>query len=78
MYSVVPASPLVATDDTDDTWYAITKGRFVGVTNIHALDLAAIIRVSGAAHKGYATQAAALRAFNLSLEAGFVEVVSSA
>jgi hypothetical protein len=78
MFSVVPPIELVATDDSDETWYAITRGHFVGVTNIHALDVAAIIRVSGAAHKGYSTQAAALRAFNLTLQAGFVEVVPDA
>ncbi|KAJ7893225.1 hypothetical protein B0H13DRAFT_2339813 [Mycena leptocephala] len=78
MFSVVPSSPLVGTGETDETWYTITKGRFVGVTSVHALDQAAIIRVSGAAHKGYTTQAAALRAFNLALEGGYVAVVPTA
>ncbi|KAJ7646085.1 hypothetical protein DFH06DRAFT_1136231 [Mycena polygramma] len=61
MFSVVPPSPLSATTESDETWYAITRGRFIGVTDIHALDQAATLRVSGAAHKGYPTQAAALR-----------------
>ncbi|KAJ7826543.1 hypothetical protein B0H13DRAFT_2374342 [Mycena leptocephala] len=77
MFSVVPPSPLAATGETNDTWYAITRGRFVGVTNIHALNQAAIIRVSGAAHRGYTTQAAAVRAFNLALEGGYVELVDN-
>ncbi|KAJ7865253.1 hypothetical protein B0H13DRAFT_1898646 [Mycena leptocephala] len=59
MYAVVPLSPLAATPETEETWYSITKGRFVGVTNIHAFDQASIIRVSGAAHQAHTTQAAA-------------------
>ncbi len=76
MFSVVPPVALAVTEETDETWYAVTKGRFVVVTNIHALDMAAITRVSGAAHKGYSTQAAAVRAFNNALELGVVSVVS--
>jgi hypothetical protein len=76
MFSVVPPSPLTATgENNNDTWYAITRGRFVGVTPIHALDQAATLRVSGAAHRGYTTQAAAIQAFNLALEGGLVELV---
>ncbi|KAJ7605234.1 hypothetical protein DFH06DRAFT_1150625 [Mycena polygramma] len=75
LFSVVPPCPLVSAGETDEMWYAITKGRFIGVTNIHALEQAAIIRVSGAAHKGYPTQAAALRAFNAALYYNACEVV---
>ncbi|KAJ7038753.1 hypothetical protein C8F04DRAFT_1255675 [Mycena alexandri] len=76
MFSVVPSAALSAVEeDTDETWYAITRGRFVGVTNIPALDGAATLRVSGASHKGFSTQAAALRAFNAALENHAVEVV---
>ncbi|KAJ7040100.1 hypothetical protein C8F04DRAFT_1254242 [Mycena alexandri] len=76
MYSVVPSAPLATVgEDTDETWYAITRGRFVGVTNVQALDAAATLRVSGAAHKGYSTQAVALRAFNAALENNAVDVV---
>ncbi|KAJ6450542.1 hypothetical protein C8R47DRAFT_1230234 [Mycena vitilis] len=68
VFSVVPPFPLTAIEDyTDEQWYCITRGRFIGVTNVHALEQAAIIRVSGAAHKGYTTQAAAVRAFNNAL-----------
>jgi hypothetical protein len=76
MYGVVPLSPLAATHETDETWYCITKGRFIGVTNLHTFDQAASVRVSGAAHKGYATQAAAVHAFNEALEYGLCEVVA--
>jgi hypothetical protein len=77
MFSVVPPSPLAGTGETNETWYAITRGRFVGVTNMHALDQAAIMRVSGAAHRGYTTQAAAVRAFNFALEGGYIELVDN-
>ncbi|KAJ6503158.1 hypothetical protein C8R47DRAFT_1067270 [Mycena vitilis] len=75
LFSVVPSSPLLATTDTDDTWYAVTKGRYIGVTNVHALEQVAIMRISAAAHKAYSTQAAALRAFNLALEGNWVVIV---
>ncbi|KAJ7104602.1 hypothetical protein C8R44DRAFT_887058 [Mycena epipterygia] len=74
-YCVVPAAPLIATIDSDQTWYAVTRGRYVGITDLHALDLSAILRISGAAHRGYPTQAAALTAFNSALALGVVEVV---
>ncbi|KAJ7081900.1 hypothetical protein C8R43DRAFT_1142884 [Mycena crocata] len=75
LFAVVPLSALAATVPTDETWYAITRGLFVGVTNIHAFDLAATNRVSGAGHRGYASQAAALAAFNAAWLDGAVEVV---
>ncbi|KAJ7680842.1 hypothetical protein DFH06DRAFT_1315574 [Mycena polygramma] len=76
MFSIVPPCALEATDEeADEQWYCITKGRFIGVTNVHGLEQAAIIRVSGAAHKGYPTQAAAPRAFNLALRHNACEVV---
>ncbi|KAJ7173536.1 hypothetical protein C8R46DRAFT_1031836 [Mycena filopes] len=52
LFSVVPLSPLAPVADTGETWYAVTKGRYVGVTPVNALDNAATVRVSGAAHKG--------------------------
>ncbi|KAJ7033982.1 hypothetical protein C8F04DRAFT_1260479 [Mycena alexandri] len=73
-FSVLPPSPLAPITDLDQTWYAVIKGRYVGVTPDNALDGAATVRVSGAGHKGYTTQAAALTAFNRALEGNLVVV----
>ncbi|KAJ7731014.1 hypothetical protein B0H16DRAFT_1733432 [Mycena metata] len=67
LFSVVPPNPLAPITDLDETWYVVTKGRYVGVTPDNALDGAATVRVSGAGHKGYSTQASALAAFNRAL-----------
>ncbi|KAJ7017140.1 hypothetical protein C8F04DRAFT_1279935 [Mycena alexandri] len=75
LFSVVPPTALAPISDLDQTWYAVTKGRHVGVTPDNALDGATTTRVSGAAHKGYTTQAAALAAFNRALEGDLVVVV---
>ncbi|KAJ7481676.1 hypothetical protein FB451DRAFT_1170842 [Mycena latifolia] len=78
LFSVVPPVALMAIEDSEATWYAITKGRAVGVTDLNTLDLYATSRVSGAGHKGYLTQAAALSTFNGALRAGVVQVVVDA
>ncbi|KAJ6494918.1 hypothetical protein DFH09DRAFT_1337560 [Mycena vulgaris] len=62
LYGVVPGGPLTPVPDHSEKWYAITKGRFVGVTSSTAI-------ADGAA--------AALAAFNsaLALNLGLVEVI---
>ncbi|KAJ7664806.1 hypothetical protein B0H17DRAFT_1143567 [Mycena rosella] len=64
LYNVILAAPLAAIPDNLERWYAITKGRYVGLTTNAAISTAAVTGVSAGLHNGYSTQAAALAAFN--------------
>ncbi|KAK7012745.1 hypothetical protein R3P38DRAFT_3208579 [Favolaschia claudopus] len=82
LYIVVPPQHLQAIPDpplADDAeapvWYAITKGRFVGVTLSNALALAAITGVSGGSMRKHKTQVLALGAFNTCVDFGTIAVV---
>ncbi|KAJ7606767.1 hypothetical protein DFH06DRAFT_1347907 [Mycena polygramma] len=75
VFRVTPSEPLGPIDETVPApeWYAITRGRFVGVVD-HALSAVAISGVAHAARKAYTTQALALDAFNKALTWGGVTV----
>ncbi|KAJ7722530.1 hypothetical protein B0H16DRAFT_1737728 [Mycena metata] len=77
VFSVPPAQPLAPVDEEVPApeWYAITRGRFVGVVDQFALSAVAISGVAHNASKAYPTQALALNAFNQALTWGGVQVV---
>ncbi|KAJ7601287.1 hypothetical protein DFH06DRAFT_1353504 [Mycena polygramma] len=77
LYGVVPAGPLATIPDIGEKWYAITKGRFVGVTNSTAVADGAVSRVSHALRSIFDTQQEAVDAFNLALAAnlGLIQVI---
>ncbi|KAJ7122480.1 hypothetical protein C8R46DRAFT_1050554 [Mycena filopes] len=77
VFHAAPAEPLEAVDEEEPAseWYAITRGRFVGVVDQYALTDVAISGVGHSARKGYSTQGEALRAFNRVLTWGGVQVV---
>ncbi|KAK7000962.1 hypothetical protein R3P38DRAFT_3217478 [Favolaschia claudopus] len=77
VFSHVPPQPLEPVEEVFPVpeWYTVTRGRFVGVTD-HALADFAISGVAGYARKAYATQEHALRAFNLALTWGGVQILS--
>ncbi|KAJ7456839.1 hypothetical protein B0H11DRAFT_2243719 [Mycena galericulata] len=70
LYNVVPGGPLALVPDRGEKWYAITKGRFVGVTNNSAFADGAVSRVSNALRGHYDTQAEAATVFNDALASG--------
>ncbi|KAJ6463777.1 hypothetical protein C8R47DRAFT_1224945 [Mycena vitilis] len=78
IYGVVPGGPLATVPDDGEKWYAITKGRFVGVTNSTAIADGAVSRVSHALRSVFDTQQEAVTAFNqaLALNIGLVQVIS--
>ncbi|KAJ7469738.1 hypothetical protein B0H11DRAFT_2238183 [Mycena galericulata] len=83
LFVVVPQGPMlpVAEDPVVDAaegpyWYAITKGRYVGVTLSNALALASVTGISGGSMKAYKTQALALAAFNEMLQYHMVAVAA--
>ncbi|KAJ7744431.1 hypothetical protein DFH07DRAFT_963656 [Mycena maculata] len=77
VFSTVPAEPLtpIEEDVAAPEWYAVTRGRFVGVVDQFALSAVAISGVAHAARKAYTTQSLALDAFNQALTWGGVQVV---
>ncbi|KAK7027568.1 hypothetical protein R3P38DRAFT_2776486 [Favolaschia claudopus] len=76
-FVVVPSQPLTAIEEATPSaeWYAVTRGRFVGVLNHYALSDLAITGVGHGARKAYPSQGEALQAFNDALEWGIVQVV---
>ncbi|KAK6969495.1 hypothetical protein R3P38DRAFT_3243220 [Favolaschia claudopus] len=76
LYSVVPAGPLVAINEPLGPWYSVTRGRYVGVTNLLPLAAAATISVPGASYNGYKVEAFALNAFNAALALGAVQILA--
>ncbi|KAJ7625133.1 hypothetical protein DFH06DRAFT_1129072 [Mycena polygramma] len=77
IYGVVPSAHLAMVPDNGEKWYAITKGRYVGVTNSTAVADNAVTRVSHALRSVYTTQAEAVQAFNdaLDMNIGLIEVI---
>ncbi|KAJ7784199.1 hypothetical protein B0H16DRAFT_1708938 [Mycena metata] len=83
LYLVVPSGPLLAVpeeeldgDDDPPVWYAITRGRYVGVTMNNGLAVNAATGISAGLQRRYKTQALALAAFNEMLRFGLVAVVA--
>ncbi|KAJ7615092.1 hypothetical protein DFH06DRAFT_1343946 [Mycena polygramma] len=64
LYGVVPAGPLALVPDRGEKWYAITKGRYIGVTNSGAVADHAVTRISHALRVSYDSQSEAVAAFN--------------
>ncbi|KAJ7716565.1 hypothetical protein B0H16DRAFT_1741228 [Mycena metata] len=77
VFKAAPAQPLQPVEEEVPApeWYAITRGRFVGVVNQFALSAMAISGVGHNASKAYPSQALALTAFNQALTWGGVQVV---
>ncbi|KAJ7886985.1 hypothetical protein B0H13DRAFT_2342626 [Mycena leptocephala] len=82
LYTVVPTAPLMPIAEDEHTggdapsWYAITRGLYVGITLSNALAVNAVVGVRGSGMKGYTTQASALAAFNELLAYNMVAVIA--
>ncbi|KAJ6490573.1 hypothetical protein C8R47DRAFT_1214866 [Mycena vitilis] len=75
LYTVVPAEPLAAVPDNNDKWFAITSGKYVGLTKNAALSLAAVVGVSNALSTSFTSQTEALEHFNSALEGNAIAVI---
>ncbi|KAJ7654565.1 hypothetical protein DFH06DRAFT_1329829 [Mycena polygramma] len=64
LYGVVPEGPLALVPDRGEKWYAITKGKYIGVTNSGAVADHAVTSVSHSLRVCYDSQSEAVRAFN--------------
>ncbi|KAJ7608822.1 hypothetical protein DFH06DRAFT_1346657 [Mycena polygramma] len=75
LFSVVPPVDLVGVPDNGEKWYAITKGKYVGLTQNGIYSSNAVLGVSGALHGSYTQQAEALLAFNAARTGNLVVVI---
>ncbi|KAK6996596.1 hypothetical protein R3P38DRAFT_2799430 [Favolaschia claudopus] len=77
VFSCPPQQPLevIPEDSPAPEWYAIFKGRYVGVVDEYALCEFAISGVGQSARKAYSNQNDAVAAFNKALTWGGVQVV---
>ncbi|KAJ6450343.1 hypothetical protein C8R47DRAFT_1206499 [Mycena vitilis] len=75
LFVVVPAEPLAAVPDNNDKWFAITSGKYVGLTKNAALSLAAVVGVSNALSTSFSSQADALDHFNSALAGNAIAVI---
>ncbi|KAJ7848682.1 hypothetical protein B0H13DRAFT_2361768 [Mycena leptocephala] len=74
LYSVTPLAPLAPVGDNGEKWFAITRGRYVGLTKNSAISLNAVTGISSGLSDKLASQAEALDHFNSALELGAVVV----
>ncbi|KAJ7601382.1 hypothetical protein DFH06DRAFT_1350562 [Mycena polygramma] len=74
LYIVTPAAPLAAVPDNGEKWYAITRGRYVGITKNSAVSLNATTGISSGLSEKMASQQDALDHFNTALESGAIAV----
>ncbi|KAJ7456322.1 hypothetical protein B0H11DRAFT_2244241 [Mycena galericulata] len=75
LYSVVPPQDLGSiTVANEELWYAVIRGRVVGVTQNQQAALDAVLGVSHNSMRGYKTIDLAVDAFNIARGAGSVQV----
>ncbi|KAJ7601820.1 hypothetical protein DFH06DRAFT_1352006 [Mycena polygramma] len=75
LYDVIPAEPLRAIPDNGDKWYAITRGKYVGLTRNSAVSLNAVTGISTGLAEKHNSQADALDYFNAALATDAVAVI---
>ncbi|KAJ7469884.1 hypothetical protein B0H11DRAFT_1920495 [Mycena galericulata] len=76
LYGVVPLYDLEAVPDNGEKWFAITRGRYVGLTKNSAISLHAVTGVSTALSDKLNSQAEALEYFNDALRLNAVRVLA--
>ncbi|KAJ6450233.1 hypothetical protein C8R47DRAFT_1084494 [Mycena vitilis] len=77
LYGVVPHGPLVAVPDNGEKWFAITRGRYVGLTKNSTISLHGTTGMSSGLADKCASQADALEHFNGALSLGAIAVLTS-
>ncbi|KAJ7175321.1 hypothetical protein C8R46DRAFT_1030422 [Mycena filopes] len=75
LYTVVPGAPLVPVPDNGGKWFAITRGRYIGLTQNSAVSLSSVSGVSTAMSQKFSSQSVALAHFNTALQTGALAVV---
>ncbi|KAJ7601973.1 hypothetical protein DFH06DRAFT_1343555 [Mycena polygramma] len=76
LYSVIPAAPLSAVPDNGGKWHAITRGKYIGLTQNSAVSLNAVTGISTGLSQKFSNQADALNSFNAALATSALAVVN--
>ncbi|KAJ7457078.1 hypothetical protein FB451DRAFT_1183586 [Mycena latifolia] len=76
LYGVVPGAPLAAIPDSNEKWFAITRGKYVGLTRNSAISLNAVTGITSALSDKCNSQADALDHFNTALALGAIAVIA--
>ncbi|KAJ7715979.1 hypothetical protein B0H16DRAFT_1741601 [Mycena metata] len=74
LYGVVPLAPWTAIPDRNERWFAITRGRYVGLTTNSAISVNAVTGVPSGLSTSCASQAEALNHFNVALAADAIAI----
>ncbi|KAJ7913294.1 hypothetical protein B0H13DRAFT_1873977 [Mycena leptocephala] len=64
LYSVIPAAPLNTVPDNGGKWFAITRGKYIGLTQNSVISLNTVTRVSTGLSEKFGSQADTLNHFN--------------
>ncbi|KAJ7826751.1 hypothetical protein B0H13DRAFT_1918021 [Mycena leptocephala] len=75
LFTVIPRTALAAIADNGEKWFAITCGKYVGLTKNSAISLNAVTGVSTGLSEKFSSQADALNHFNAALVTGAVAVI---
>ncbi|KAJ6518050.1 hypothetical protein C8R47DRAFT_1062604 [Mycena vitilis] len=75
LFNVVPAAPLSPIPDNGNKWFAITRGKYVGLTKNSAISLNAVTGVSTGLSDKFTTQDDALEHFNAALQSGAIAIL---
>jgi hypothetical protein len=75
LFTVIPRTALAAVADNGEKWFAITRGKYVGLTKNSAISLNAVTGVSTGLSEKFSSQADALNHFNAALVTGAVAVI---
>ncbi|KAJ7169145.1 hypothetical protein C8R43DRAFT_945104 [Mycena crocata] len=76
LYGVVPTAHIVAVPDHNEKWFAITRGKYIGLTKNSAISLNAVTGVSSGLADRCSSQADTVEYFNEALDAGAVVVIA--
>ncbi|KAJ7173539.1 hypothetical protein C8R46DRAFT_1215471 [Mycena filopes] len=75
LYAAIPTAPLAAIADNGEKWFAITRGKYIGLTKNSAISINATTGVSGRLSPKFSTQLEALDHFNAALSVHAVAVI---
>jgi hypothetical protein len=64
LYGVIPNGPLTAVPDNGGKWFAITRGKYIGLTQNSAISLNAVTGISTGLSEKFSNQSDALNHFN--------------
>jgi hypothetical protein len=75
LYGVIPGASLTSIPDNGGKWFAITRGKYIGLTQNSAISLNAVTGISTGLSEKFGSQADALNHFNGAHHTGSLAVI---